>query len=139
MGRWLNLRARIYSILTLLVFITLAGALIMVWYTYRMEGLMKDIVEENLAALQTAEALETALVNQKGFVSYYFLDGDPEWLRRLGEYRQIFKERLTEAGALVRAGRQAEAIKAIGSEYRKYITLNLPDFSRTEAMPDPTK
>ncbi|MBW1773585.1 MAG: MCP four helix bundle domain-containing protein [Deltaproteobacteria bacterium] len=123
MGRWLNLRARIYSILTLLVFITMAGALIMVWYTYRMEGLMKDIVEENLAALQTAEALETALVNQKGFVSYYFLDGDPEWLRRLGEYRQHFKERLTEAGALVRAGRQAEAIKAIESEYRKYITL----------------
>ena len=44
-----------------------------------------------------AEALETALINQKGFVSYYFMDGDPDWLRQLGEYRQIFKERLDEA------------------------------------------
>ncbi|RLC28544.1 MAG: histidine kinase, partial [Deltaproteobacteria bacterium] len=47
-----------------------------------------------MAAYQAAEALETALVNQKGFVSYYFLDGDPDWLRQLGEYRQIFRQSL---------------------------------------------
>ena len=33
--------------------------------------------------------METALVNQKGFVSYYFLDGNPDWLIELGEYKAV--------------------------------------------------
>ena len=68
----------------------------MVWYTYRMQSLLNHMIDKNVAAFQAAEALEIALVNQKGFVSYYFLDGDPDWLRQLGEYRQIFRERLNE-------------------------------------------
>jgi hypothetical protein len=54
------------------------------------------VISKNIATFYAAEGLEVALVNQKGFVSYYFLDGDPDWLRQLGEYRQIFKERLKE-------------------------------------------
>lgn len=123
MLRGFSLRARIYSILILLVFITLAGALIMVWYTYRMEGLLTSIVEEDLAAFQAAVALETALVNQKGFVSYYFLDDNPEWLRRLGEYRQIFKEQLNNVYATVKSRQHEQAVKGIASEYAKYIAL----------------
>ena len=97
----ISLRVRIYLILTALVCITVAGSLVMVWYAYRMQGLLTHIVDRNVAAFQAAEALETALVNQKGFVSYYLLDGDPDWLRQLGEYRQIFKERLNKARSLV--------------------------------------
>ena len=54
------------------------------------------VISKNIATFYASEGLEVALVNQKGFVSYYFLDGDPDWLRQLGEYRQIFKERLKE-------------------------------------------
>jgi hypothetical protein len=50
-----------------------------------MQALLTNVVDKNVVAFQTAEALETALINQKGFVSYYFLDGDPEWLKQLGE------------------------------------------------------
>jgi signal transduction histidine kinase len=69
----------------------------MIWYTYRVERLISTIVNERIRAYQAAEALEVALVNQKGFVSYYFMDKNPNWLRQLGEWRQIFKERLREA------------------------------------------
>ncbi len=69
----------------------------MVWYTYRVEKVMVDIIDKNVVGLQTAEALETAIVNQKGFVSYYYLDGDPDWLKQLDDYRRIFSERLKEA------------------------------------------
>ena len=93
----------------------------MVWYTYRMEGLLTNIISKNMATFYAAEGLEIALVNQKGFVSYYFLDGDPDWLRRLGEYRQIFKERLKEAKALVQNERQKEAIAQIEAEYGRYV------------------
>ena len=117
----IGLRSRIYILLALLVLITFFGGLIMVWYTYRMEGLLSEIIDENLAAFHAAEELETALVNQKGFVTYYFLDGDPEWLRQLGEYRQIFKERLKEVRALGLTEKEKQALDKIESEYNQYV------------------
>ena len=104
-----------------LVFITLVGGSVTVWYTYRMQALLTHIIDKNIAAFQTAEAFEAALINQKGFVSYYFLDGDPDWLRQLGEYRQIFKEKLNEARSSVDTEEETEAIKRIESEYTLYI------------------
>ena len=109
----INLRTRIYLLLAALVFVTIMGGLVMVWYTYRMEGLLTNIISKNMATLYVAEGLEIALVNQKGFVSYYFLDGDPDWLRQLGEYRQIFKERLEKTKALANTELQKQTISRI--------------------------
>jgi signal transduction histidine kinase len=119
--RRLNLRIRIYLLITMLIMITLTGGVVMVWYTYRMEGLLTRLIDRNVAAFQAVEALETALTNQKGFVSYYLLEKDPEWLRLLGEHRQIFKERLNEARELVEDDEQRRAIALIESEYREYV------------------
>ena len=121
MWKKISLRVRIYALLSCLVIITLIGGSITVWYTYRMQALLTQIIDRNVAAFQVAEALEAALVNQKGFVSYYFLDGDPDWLRQLGEYRQIFKEKLKEALSLIDTEEQKEAIRLIESEYLQYI------------------
>ena len=118
-----RLRTRIYIILTSLVLITMAGGIVTVWYTYRMEHLLTAVTEKNITAFQTAEALEIALVNQKGFVSYYFMEGDPEWLRKLGEFRQIFKERLTEALNMAESEREREALYWIKIEYARYISI----------------
>ena len=95
----------------------------MVWYTYKIEGLFSYIIDKNLAAFMVAEELETALVNQKGFVTYFFLDGDPDWLRQLGEYRQVFRERIKKAGSLAETEAQREALKRLESEYGRYIEL----------------
>ncbi|MFC1815817.1 hypothetical protein ACFL0M_07700 [Thermodesulfobacteriota bacterium] len=118
MNHRISLRARIYSILTAMVSITLMGGLVTVWYTYRMESVLTSIIEKNLYAYQAALGLETALVNQKGFVSYYFLDGDPDWLRQLGEYRQIFRERLNRAIRLVENEEQKQAIQQVELKYK---------------------
>ena len=122
MWRHISLRIRIYTLLTTLVLITLSGGGIMMWYTYRMQDLITDIIDPNLAAFQVAEDLEIALVNQKGFVSYYFLDGDPKWLERLDEYRKIFKDHLNAAQGYASTQRQTEAINNIEREYINYIT-----------------
>jgi len=121
MWKGLTLRGRIYTILTALVFITLMGGLVMIWYTYRMEGLLTSIIDKNLAAYQAAEGLEAALVNQKGFVSYYFLDGNTEWLEQLKEYRQIFKDRLKDVRSLIENESQKNTIVGIEKEYSLYI------------------
>ena len=118
-----NLRKRIYIVLTAMVGVSLFGGLVMIWYTYRMDQILELIVEKEFAGFQTAEALENALVNQKGFVTYYFMDGDPEWLRQLGEYRQVFRQKMKEARTLASDGFQKEAIERIATEYRQYITL----------------
>lgn len=123
--RWseITLRKRIYVVVAALVFITFAGGVVMIWYTYRMDSLLTAITDENLAALEAAEDLQTALANQKGFVTYFFLDGDPDWLRQLGEYRQIFKTRLDKARNLAATPEQQRAIRNIESEYNEYIAL----------------
>jgi len=119
----MSLRARVFIILFALVLITMAGGIVSVWYTYRMEHLLTSITEKDIAAFQAAEALETALVNQKGFVSYYFIEGDPEWLRQLGQFRQIFKERLIEALRMADSETEREALFRVKAEYTRYITL----------------
>jgi signal transduction histidine kinase len=117
----INLRNRIYLILTALVFITLIGGLITVWYTYRLERVLTEIIDQDLLAYKSAGSFETSLINQKGFVSYYFLDGDPDWLRQLGKYRQIFNEQLHTARLLVKDQQQKQAIDQIDHEYQLYI------------------
>jgi signal transduction histidine kinase len=119
----ISLRLRIYSVLAALVIITILGGLVMVWYTYRMEGLLTDLIDENLAAYQRAEALETALANQKGYVSYFFQDGNPDWLKELGRHRAFFQSRLEEAKAFAHLETQREIIHRIEAEYLQYITL----------------
>ena len=123
MWKRINLRTRIFVLLTGLVLITVAGALVTVWYTYQMEEVLTHVIGRNMAAFQAAEALENALVNQKGFVSYYFLDGDPDWLRQLGEYRQIFKVQLDKVFSFVETTPQEEGITLIQSEYDQYTSL----------------
>jgi signal transduction histidine kinase len=122
---WLqiSLRLRVYILLCAIVAINLGGGIVLVWYTYRMETLLTSITEKNLAAFQTAQELETALVNQKGFVSYYYLDGDPAWLKQLGEYRQIFKERLNHARELAQTPDERRAITLLEAKYEAYIDL----------------
>jgi signal transduction histidine kinase len=117
----ISLRGRIFFILATLVFITMIGGVVMVWYTYQMEEQLTSIIEKDLKAFQAAEALETSLVNQKGFVSYYFIDGDQQWLKQLGKCRQIFNERLNKAKKFAKGKVEKKTVNRIESEYTLYI------------------
>ncbi|MBW2171925.1 MAG: MCP four helix bundle domain-containing protein, partial [Deltaproteobacteria bacterium] len=117
----ISLRGRSFMILTGLIIITLAGGGVMMWYTYQMDTLFTGIIDKDIAALQAAEALENALMNHKGFVSYYFIDGNPEWLERLGEYRQAFKAGLEEVRQLAPTETDMETVDKIEFQYGEYI------------------
>jgi signal transduction histidine kinase len=119
----LTLRKRIYVLLTALVAIAVSGGVVIAWHTAQIQKLTAAIVDKNIAAFETAEALEAALVNQKGFVTYYLLDRDPEWLRMFGEYRQIFTTRLDQAQKLSQDPSQQKTIKRIADRYKTYISL----------------
>ncbi len=121
----IRLRIRIYTIVTALILVTLTEGGITVWYTYRMEGLLTNLIDKDMAAFQSAESLQASLVNQKGFVSYYFLDRDPDWLRRLGEYRQLFTNQLDKVRSMADESQdreQQDIVRRIESEYALYVT-----------------
>ncbi len=116
----LPLRSRIYMVITALVGITVMGGLLMIWYTHRIEGVLTTIIEKNLSAYETANSLETALVHQKGYLSYYFQDGDIEWLRQMAKYRELFTSRLQDADQITGNGKQRQILEEIKSEYARY-------------------
>jgi signal transduction histidine kinase len=121
--RKINLRVRVYTVVTALVAITLVGGLVMVWYTYRMEGLLAELVDKNLAAYQVAEALESALILQRSEASHFFWGGDVRRLEDLKEPRKVFNARLEEARVLTLSASQKQILNQIEVEYLRYIIL----------------
>ena len=121
MWKRISLKNRIYILLTAIFLVTFSGAAVMVWYSYNIENVLTTITDENLVAFQSAGSLEIALVNQKGFVSYYFLDGNPDWLTQMEKYRRIFSEQLGQAKVLAQSTHQLATISKISKEYDHYI------------------
>ena len=62
MWKRISLRKRLYLLLSTLVIITLGGGLVMVWYTYQMEHLLRKITTKDLAAFRVAESKLNAIV-----------------------------------------------------------------------------
>ena len=117
----LSLKNRVYLVNAILLFITLIGAILMIWYTYKIERIFKDIIEKNIVIYQSAEVLGTSLVNQKGFVSYYLLDQDPAWIEECNRYRQFFDKNLVMVKSLVEEQWEKKAVDQIESKYRDYV------------------
>ena len=118
----ISLRSRILLNVISLLVITTMGALVMVGYTYRMEGLLNRIIDKHMLGLQAAQSMEIALVNQKGFASYYLLDGNPDWITQMERYRHIFKNNLEETRLLATTAEERRVLELIKSEYNKYIS-----------------
>jgi signal transduction histidine kinase len=117
----LSLRNRIILILAALVLTTLGGGLISMWHTYRMGHLFTSVIDSAVMGLQAAEELETALVRQKGLTTYYFLDGNPDWLSQLKQLNESFHTWLKKARNSARTDNERSILNQIESEYLRYI------------------
>jgi signal transduction histidine kinase len=114
------LRHRVLLILAGFVLITFLLGLTLVWYTFRMEGLMSSITESDLLSLRNAEALEVTLMKQKGLASYYLLDGNPDWLQQQLELRRSFMQRLAGAIDTTLDPGQRQALEETAAEFEQY-------------------
>jgi signal transduction histidine kinase len=119
----MDMRFKLYLTLAAIGTISLVGGLVMIWYTYQAQQLLTDILEKNIAAFQSAEAMENALFNQKGVVTYYYLDNDPAWLKELNGYRELFKKHLNDARLLHLNSDQMEALRQIEERYGGYMRV----------------
>ncbi len=118
----LSLKTRVYLVNAILLTITVIGAVMMIWYTYKIEKVFNQIIQKNMAILRSTESLERSLIDQKGFVSYFFLDNNLEWLSRLAHYRSIFDENLEILRHLIEEPWDTEALARIEKDYRFYVS-----------------
>jgi len=116
----LSLRNRVLLILGGFVLITSCLGIVLVWYTFRMEGLLSSITEKDLFAFQNAGIVEIALMKQKGLVAYFLLDGDPEWLRQQEGLTQDFRGRLAQIRNRTEDANQLRALEELAAEYERY-------------------
>lgn len=120
MGKGLSLGSRIFLILALLVIITLAGGGMTIWYAWEMGDFFSEVIEKDVNALRAAEELETELASQKGFVTYYFLHGDENWLKQLEEHRKAFETWLEKARQTAQINEERALLNRIETKYLEY-------------------
>ena len=116
----LSLRNRFLLILGGFVLITACLGITLVWYTFRMEGLLSSITAKDLVAFQNAGSVETGLMKQKGLVAYFLLDGDPEWLRQQERLTQDFRSRLAQTRDITEDANQIRTLEELATEYERY-------------------
>ena len=90
--------ARLFRPLAALVLTTLLGGLVTVWHTRAMDSLLVSLIDKNVASFEAAIELQTSLLKQRGVLTYYFLDGNPNWPAKAGHlHSQSFEEWLQKA------------------------------------------
>lgn len=115
-----TLRARILICVGILVALTLLGAVVTLVAVHRINNTVSAVVDGNVTALEVAQELEASLTTQKGFLTYYFLDGDLFWLRSLEEHNVRFEEWLKRARESALNGAQRDILNEIDSRYIRY-------------------
>ena len=123
MWQRLRLKQRIYLILAVMVAVSAGAGIMTIWYTYRVENMITTLIDSHVAVFEAAEALENALINQKGYVSYFFLDSDPNWLEQLDRYRAIFNDRMVQVSDLPQDQEGYNILSRIEQQYEQYIHL----------------
>jgi signal transduction histidine kinase len=104
-----------------LLLTTLAGGLVTMWHTKATDSLFTALIDKNLASFQAAEELENSLLIQKGYLTYFFLDRNPEWLEKLEDYSQGFQKWLNKARLSAYTPAMQEIIDQIEAHYRDYL------------------
>jgi signal transduction histidine kinase len=121
MWKHLSLRTRILVLLVALVLTTISGGVVTLWHNESMDSLLTSLLDKNVASYNAAEELETALLQQKGFLTYYFLDGNPQWLQEIQKYNRAFEEWLGRARKSAYTEPMRDIVSQIDGEYHRYV------------------
>ena len=116
----MSLRLRVLLVVFCLVMITVGGGLLSMVFSYRANRQISSMVDVDMTALRAAQELENALVMQKGYVTYYFQDRNPEWLKQLQNKHKEFEERLEQVRLLAFNEAEKKIIDTIRSNYEEY-------------------
>lgn len=88
--------------------------------TSDLQKVSNAIMKENVSSLKAAEELELALLNQKGMVSSYFLDGNPAWLRTLEDRKKDFNSWFKKSQDVALTDNEKNILQDVAILYKAY-------------------
>src|SRR3990167_172894 len=88
--------------------------------TGNLQRISTAIMKENVSSLKAAEELEIALLNQKGLVSNYLLDGNVTWLKTLEEKKKDFEVWFRNAQGVALTSEEKKILQDIVNFYKAY-------------------
>ncbi len=106
-----------------LVAIAMLGGSTTIWMVHRMNSAVSSVISSRVAALNASQELESSLALQRGLLSYYYIDGNSEWLTQLDRHRSEFDNWLKKAREFADSGRERELLNDIESKYVRYSNL----------------
>lgn len=113
------MRIRVLMVLGCLMVITLGIGGVTLWYAHHMNALFTSVIDRDFAACHAAQELENALAMQKGYLTYFYLDLNDEWLRKLEEYDQKFLRTIHHARESTVQGEGADLLARLAGEYQQ--------------------
>ncbi len=116
-----SLRHRILLLLSCIILVNLVGAGVTLWYTQRSQALQSGIIDTEVGAVTAAHDLTAELLSQRGYTTYFFLNGDETWLKQMEAHHKAFQNQLAKArdASLLPGGR--EILNEIESQYIRYV------------------
>jgi len=118
-----SLRTNIMLAIGALVAIALLGGATTIWMVHRMDSAVSSVIGSKVAVLNVSQELESSLAMQRGLLSYYYIDGNSEWLAQLDQHRYEFENWLKKAREFADSDRQRELLNDIESKYVRYTDL----------------
>ncbi|MCK6560880.1 MCP four helix bundle domain-containing protein [candidate division KSB1 bacterium] len=103
-----------------MVIVILAGGLVTILYTYRLQEVASRILAENVSSLKAAQELEIALFRMRGLTINFMLDGDTRWLETLQERKREFQSSLDAARASARTAQEDEIVYIVAQLSQEY-------------------
>ena len=119
----LSLRIKIMFAICALVAIAMLGGSTTIWMVHRMNSAVSSVISYKVAALNVSQELESSLAMQRGLLSYYYIDGNSEWLAQLDQHRLEFQNWLKKAREFADSDRERELLNDIESKYIRYSNL----------------
>ena len=121
--RKLSLHTKVLAGSLVIGTLIVAVGLLAVQMSRTMERSSRAILTENVSSLKAAEELEIALLDQKGIVGSYLLDGDEKWLRLLDEKRRKYDEWFARAKEVALTEQEQRILQRIRPLYQEYDRL----------------
>lgn len=122
MTRWRppGISTRVFINLFMLLCATFGIGLTSIWYSVQFNAMLNQVIEKDMETLRASREMETELASQKGFVTYYFLDGDPKWLNELAVHRKSFMKWLQLAVEVDQNPEHQILLEQIHKNYKQY-------------------
>lgn len=107
------------GLLVMAVLLLIVGALAFIT-TKNVQGVSRAIMKENVSSLKAAEELELALLNQKGIVASYFLDGNSSWFKTLEDRKKDFDSWFKKAQDVALTDNEKKILQDVSALYKIY-------------------